>query len=448
MPARKAIFAPFALLAAGVLAAAGCAGTQRPPPGAQAPAPGKETPEVPGAQAEAAGKAGPGLAVGSGDRSAARDLFEQAVKRSDADPDGAASLFERAFEADPGLGFAAYDAGVLYERLDRSADAQSAYQRALRATPDFEPASLNLTRLRLRQGKASEAESELRARIAAYPSSLGLHNQLVEVLAATGRLDAAEQEARKILKSDEHNVPAMVSLAATYHAKKRHELAKMVLENARQLDPTEPAIWNRLAFVELALGNRSQALEDMKQAAALRQDYPEAHVNYGEMLVETEDYAGAVKELELAVKYVPRSPQAHLDLGNAYRGAKRFEDAQREYEKALALDPRLVDVHFNLGILYLDGDEPGLPALERIRQAMVHLDAFAATGGNEPRLAQYRKDAAVQLEKEKKRLAREEKDRLRNEAEAQKKAEAQMKADPAQKAPPGAQPDGGMKEKE
>ncbi len=38
-------------------------------------------------------------------------------------------------------------------------------------------------------------------------------------------------------------------------------------------------------------------------------------------------------------------------------------------------------------------------------------------GGSEPRLAQYRKDAAVLLEKEKKRLAREERDRLRADLE-------------------------------
>jgi len=421
-----------AALAALMLLAAGCAGAQRPPA-----AEGAEAPETSGAApaatsvAEAMTRKAARPPTADLAKREARELFAQAVARSTTDRDGAAALFERAFRLDPDLGFAAYDAGVLYERSGDLLRARDAYVRALKVNPDFEPASQNLTRLRLRAGQAAEAEADLRARIAQYPSSPALRNQLVEVLLATDRLEGAEQEARKVLKADEHNIPAMVNLAIAYYSRKRYELARMVLENARQVAPGEAIIWTKLAFTEIALGNRAHAIEDFKKAAELRPDYPEAQINYGAMLVETEDYANALKHLEQAVQYAPSSPQAHLNLGNAYRGAKEFDKAQREYERALYLDPKLVDAYYDLAVLYLDGDKPGLPAADRLERAIAHFDKFAASGGSDPRLAQYRKDAASLLDKERKRIAREEKEKLRKATEARKKEDARLAAEAA-----------------
>ncbi|HEU4384359.1 MAG TPA: tetratricopeptide repeat protein [Anaeromyxobacteraceae bacterium] len=332
---------------------------------------------------------------------------------SESDPAGAAALFERAFRIDNSLAAAAYDAGVLHERLGEVDRARDAYGRALAAVPDFEAASLNLTRLRLRAGQAEEAEADLRARAAAHPEAVGLRNQLVEVLLATGRLDAAEQEARRILKSDEHDIRAMVNLATAYSLEGRQELARMVLENARQIAPGDPVVWNRLGMVELQLGARAQALEHFRKAAELGESYPEGHVNYGAMLVEAEAFADAVKHLELAVKHAPGSSAAHLNLGNAYRGAKAFEKAEQAYQRALEIDPGLGDAWFDLGLLYLDGEKPGLPTAARLERAIALLDRYAAAGGADPKLSQYRRDASVQLDKERRRLAREERDRLR-----------------------------------
>ena len=223
----------------------------------------------------------------------------------------------------------------------------------------------------------------------------------------------------------------MVNLAMAYYAKKRYELAKMVLENARQVDPGEAVVWNKLGFVEIALGNRPQAFECFRKAAELRPDYPEAQINYGAVLVDAEDFAAAEKVLELAIKYAPNNAQAHLDLGNAYRGSRQFDRAQREYEKAQLLDGKLVDAQFNLAVLYIDGEKPGLPTAERLEKAIAYLDKYAAAGGSDPRLASYKRDAQVALDKERKRLAREAKDQLRKAAEAKKQEEERLAAEAA-----------------
>jgi tetratricopeptide (TPR) repeat protein len=443
--------APGALLALALLA--GCAETQKPAAGqaGEAATPAPPTPwEKDAAQAPAApaaeGTPAPAPPAGPAARPKATPEAQQRARASFAEGvrleaagslPAAAAAFDRAFADDPDLPWAGYDAGLVRERLGDDGRAAAAYQLTIEARPDFAPAAQNLARVWIRQGKRDEAERLLRARLA-RGEGVALHVGLAEVELAADKLDEAEAECRAALRSDEKNVPAMVLLATTYARKKRFELARMVLENARQVDPSDAAVWNRLGFVELALGNRAQAIEHFKTAAALRSDYPEAHVNYGAMLADADDFAGAEQELSLAVKYAPRSAGAWLDLGNAYRGLQRFDDAEKAYGKALELDPRLVEAQFDLALLYLDVEKPGLSTLQRLERGLAFFDAFEKQGGVEPRVAAYRKDAAREVDREKKRLAREEKDRVRKEAEARRKAEEEARHQAEAAAPPAA----------
>ncbi len=410
--------------------AAGCATARR--SGAAAAPTAPETPtSTPTATPTATGvQAEIPIPPGSPDAvAAARRQFSEGLRiaqEGGSDPAAlrrAADTFERAFDLDPAMPYAGVNAGILRERAGDDDGAAAVYARVLDGSPGFAPAARSLVRLRIRRGDLAAAEEDARGRVGRAPETAALHDALAEVLLAAGRLDDAEQEARKALKLDEKNVPAMVSLATAYHRKKRHELAKMVLENARQVDERDPSVWNRLGFVNLALGSRAQALEDFRTAAALGPDFAEARANYGAFLADAEDYAGAVAELEAAVRLAPRSAPAWLDLGNAYRGTQQFDKAEAAYGKARELDAALREVDFNLAVLYLDGDKPDTAALARLEQAVAFLDAFEKAGGAEPKVAEYRKDAAKAIDREKKRLAREERDRLRREAEARKKEE-------------------------
>lgn len=358
----------------------------------------------------------------------ARATFEQAVRLLEmGDLEGAAAAFESARGSGADLPWAGFNAGVLQERLGSPQRAAASYQATLDAFPGFAPAGQNLVRLWLRQGRPlDQVEAELKERLG-RADGVALRVGLAEVLLAAGNNAAAEEECKKALKADEKSIPAMVALANSYAGKKRFELARMVLQNARQLDEHDPAVWNRLGFVELALGNRPQAIENFKTAASLRPDYPEAHANYGAVLADTDDFAGAARELELAVKYAPRSAGTWLGLGNAFRGLQEFEKAEAAYRKALELDPAMNEARFNLALLYLDVASPGLPALQRLEQGLAWFDEFEKQGGKEPRVEPYRKDTAREIDREKKRLVRQEKDRLLKETEAKKMAEQEAR---------------------
>jgi tetratricopeptide (TPR) repeat protein len=352
----------------------------------------------------------------------ARALFATGVERARAlEHAAAADAFEAALALEPSLSFAAYDAGVEREAAGEGARALADYGAVSQGHPAQPLARRNLTRLLVRLGRADEAVVALAAAADRAPRDAAPRAALAEVLAAAGRFDAAEREARRALALDERLVPAMTALAGAYHGRGRHELALAVLENARQIDPRDAAVWNRLGFVLAALGQRTPALEAWRTAAELAPGYAEALVNHGAALVEAEDHAAAAPPLEAATRAAPGAKEAWLDLGNAYRGLGRFEDAERAYARALELDPALADAELDLALLHLDGEKPGLAAPDRLAAALAHLDAYAARGGADLRLAGWRKDASALLEKERRRVAREEKDRLRRDVEASRK---------------------------
>lgn len=334
-----------------------------------------------------------------------------------------------------------YNMGLLHERLGEHDAAIAAYRRALEAKSDFAAASANLTRLYIRSHRLREAEVELRTRITAHPRNTAFRNQLVRVLMEQGgaRAEMAEAESKRVLKFDERNVDAMVNLGQMWLAEGKFELAKQVLDNAREIDPDNPAVWNLIAFTQLSLDMKPLALDSFRKAAALREDFPEAHNNLGAMLNEVNDCDGAIRELELAVKYAPDWAEAHMNLGNAYRCAREYEKAQTEYERAIAMaDAREVtkgmsDPWFNLAILYLDGDVPGIEKLERLKRSVGYFEKYQAAGGEDTRTARYLDEAAKSIEKEEKRLARVAEQKKREEEKRQRE-EAARKAEEERKA--------------
>jgi tetratricopeptide (TPR) repeat protein len=390
-------------------AALACASAQKPAsPAPEAPASAPGAPAPPRYDAEALRREA---------SAKARDAFDEGVglARAGACRD-AAEAFDEARALDPDLAWAAFDAAAMREAAGDDARALAGYRALLARDPAHDRARRNLVRLRIRLGQADAVLAELTTLVDRDPDAPGPRLERAEALLAAGRLDGAEADARRVLKTAEREVRAMVVLASVYQARQRWELARMVLDNARQVDERSAAVWNRLGLVRLAAGERAEALEAFRTAAELDPEYVEALVNLGAVLVEIEDFPAAAARLEDAVRIAPRLAAGWLDLGNAYRGSRRFDEARGAYDRALALDASMAEATFGLALLHLDVEREGMAAAERLEKAIAYLDAYQRAGGTDPRLAAYRKDAVAQLERERKRLAREEKEKARKAA--------------------------------
>jgi Flp pilus assembly protein TadD len=362
-----------------------------------------------------------------------KELFDGALTSLQAGSEAdAIASFEKAAADQPDSYAALFNLGVLFERKGERDRAIDAYSRALAVKPDYEQASDNITRLYLRGNQLQRADSELRKRILQFPRVPAFRNHLARVMIAQGREEEAERQAKGVLRIDELNVEARLQLATIWYRQGKFELVKQVLDDAKEIDPKNPAVWNLHAFALLRLDLKPLALESFRKAADLREDFPEAHNNLGALLNEVNDCDAARRELELAVRYAPDYAEAHMNLGNAYRCSRQYDRAQAQYEKALELDARAPEPFFNLAILYLDGEINGIEKLARLEKSLGYFDRYRAQGGDDPRTDRYVVEAKKGLEKEQARLERlreqERKSKEKAELAERKKRENEEKA--------------------
>lgn len=80
--------------------------------------------------------------------------------------------------------------------------------------------------------------------------------------------------------------------------------------------------------------------------------------------LERKDYSGALKDLNQAVKYSPKSPMVWSNFGIAYVGKGEPARGEESWKKALQFDPTFNDARLNLGIFYIQNKR--YPEAERV----------------------------------------------------------------------------------
>ena len=107
-----------------------------------------------------------------------------------------------------------------------------------------------------------------------------------------------------------------------------------------------------------------------RQALALKQDHPEAHMNLGVALMEQGKSTDAIEQYDRALKLRPDFAEAHMNLAIALQKGGRSEEAVPHYERALALRPTYVAALMNFGHALLELSRLD-DALARYEQALV-----------------------------------------------------------------------------
>jgi tetratricopeptide (TPR) repeat protein len=139
-----------------------------------------------------------------------------------------------------------------------------------------------------------------------YPETPNVH-YAYGVYLVEEQPDRALEEFKQELKISPDHIPSMLQIAFEYLRRSDWESARPWAEKMVQLDPNDFASRRVL----------------------------------GQVLLETGDTAGSIRQLEMGVRLAPDSPSLHFMLARAYQKAGRQDDAQRERVEFMRLD-RLV----------------------------------------------------------------------------------------------------------
>lgn len=160
-------------------------------------------------------------------------------------------------------------------------------------------------------------------------------------------------------KDPEQAARTRTAIAAEYIKKGDLDTAKRHLEQALTADPRSAEASNMMGILLQQEGspiNVKRAEDYYKRAISLKEDFAQAHNNYGVYLSSNKRYADAMKQFEVAGSTLGYDGRASA-LENLGRTALMINDnvrAQSAFEQATNTDRNLAVSHFELAELYLD----------------------------------------------------------------------------------------------
>jgi tetratricopeptide (TPR) repeat protein len=296
------------------------------------------------------------LALRSGTAPEALEYAQEAVQAA-AGPDSLAALAraqarlglgparetaERAVKAGPDSAAAQVASGdaLLAARLPDQAEA--AYRRAVQLDARSADAHTGLALALAARRQPAPALEEARAAAQADPRSaeakaaLGMALLARDPADANGEAVAALQEASSL---EPKNALVKLELGRVLESRGQLDRAGAVYAEAAELDRLWPA--PRLAALELRSrqGDVDGALAKLRSAPEEFRATGDGELLLGRLLVQKEDWAGALAALEKAAASLPGLAEAHALLGDAAYNSGELTRAADAYARAVELDP-------------------------------------------------------------------------------------------------------------
>ncbi len=293
---------------------------------------------------------------------AAADFEEGLHAYSDGGCEKAVKFWQAAFNKDQKNAQIAFNTAVCYERMKNREEAAAWYEKAYLADNSFTKPLYNLALLYM-PAQIKEKESYLMQLAEKNADVVEKYNFIAWLNLQLGRADEAEKYAKMVLKEDEQNAEAVISLATSYFNKKMYELAESALETAEKWDPENFRLQRLYGFLLYRTGDTKGATTHLMKSIKTNPDQPEVRNILAILAMKIEDYSTAKEQLEAALKIKDDFWSAKLNLALACKGLEDYKNAAvliDELEARNDLPESLRNsVIFNKALLYLDADVAG-----------------------------------------------------------------------------------------
>lgn len=205
--------------------------------------------------------------------------------------------------------------GLLYRRLNRSAEELNAFQRANALSPTWGLALTNLAFTYKRQMQFGAAE-ELYLQAIAQDSTLALAYYNLGVLyESTERREEAVKIYAEAMAQDENYAAPVFSLAYLYaDDEAQHQEALNLLSRYQQLKPDEFKGYDMMTYLYSVNGQLEAALTSAKRMYELDDGSAYSNDYLAYLYFELEDYQKALPYLQRRLERAPEEPGHYLEL--------------------------------------------------------------------------------------------------------------------------------------
>jgi tetratricopeptide (TPR) repeat protein len=169
--------------------------------------------------------------------------------------------------------------------------------------------------------------------------------------------------------------------ALQLHRAGRLQEAELLYRQIRAQDPGHAGATHYLGMIAYQMGDRRTAIELLRKAVALRDDWPEAYSNLGNLLQENGQSDEAIASCRRAISLRPDYAEACNNLGLALEAKGQIDDAIAALRHAIALKPDIPEAYNNLGNAQRGKGELDA-AIASFRRAIALRPGFAAAYNN------------------------------------------------------------------
>jgi tetratricopeptide (TPR) repeat protein len=321
--------------------------------------------------------------------------------------DQAESNFKKAVAVDPKAMNGQLALGGFYQSRNRLPEAEQQFRQAISVNAKSPTPRGALVRLLMQEGKKDEAESFLQQTkkdlsdnsegyrmlgdfyfatnnvdkaVAEYgslysdhPKDILVKRNYIQLLILKNRLSEASKLDNEVLKSNAHDVDALVYKAQIQLRQNDAGGAVDTLQTALRNDPDNAVAHYQLGVAFDQQRNDARAESEWREAVRLRPDLTDAQRALAALEMRNNDvdallqtaqqiitsqpgaadgyllkgmaeiarqrYSEGQKDAELAMQRAPQSPAPYVQMGNVHLAQKQYADALKYYQGALEKDP-------------------------------------------------------------------------------------------------------------
>jgi protein O-GlcNAc transferase len=288
--------------------------------------------------------------------------------------------------------------------------------RAVIANQPRNPDALLLLGLLLHETNRNEPAIEmLRRAVSADSRRVVIRQTLARVLQFSGRFTEAVIEAREVVRLQPLDAESHYAVAQLLMQAGDPAGALPSARRASELNPRSAAVFVTLSRIHSALKFAPEAMAAVDRALAADPNYPDAHVDRGQLFQNQGQLDKAIVSYQTGLKFAPQnksalnnlgaclllkglaaesipwfeaaakvvtdSPLPVNNIGAAYKELGRIDDALVQYQRAIQIDPGYADGYCNIGGAYATIAEHE-KSIAACREALQINPAFAEVQSN------------------------------------------------------------------
>ena len=244
--------------------------------------------------------------------------------------------YERVIAIDPKMAAAYLNLGILLVDTEPAA-AVAPLKKVVELSPAESRPRFLLGVAQERSGDFAGAAGTLEGAITLDPRDTETLDHLGTLYLGLKRPADAEPKFRAVLDSKPDDATALLGLAKSLDAQNKPEAAE-AFQNYLKLQPADHAARERLVSLLIAQQKYEPALAEIERADAARGPSSESLRERADILVAQKKWDDAIAAIRKAVTLAPQDAQLHGGLGRLLLQRRDFAGAEKELRIALGLD--------------------------------------------------------------------------------------------------------------